>query len=191
MLSVKLVLGFLFGLLIGLSASVLLSFENISCVSCNSGPISISENQITALTDQQYFETVYGLISSANESVHIVMFEVKYYPDYPESHESLILQKLIELKSKGVDVKIIADEYLTEKEAVNYLGNNGIGIKYDSESRTTHSKLLIIDGKIVIIGSTNWSYYAIDKNREANVVIYSTEAAQRFEKYFEDVWENL
>jgi phosphatidylserine/phosphatidylglycerophosphate/cardiolipin synthase-like enzyme len=46
-----------------------------------------------------------------------------------------------------------------------------------------HCKLIIIDGKTVIVGSTNWSYYAIDKNREASVVIRDERIARIFEEY--------
>jgi len=119
------------------------------------------------------------------------MFEIKYYPDYPESNENRILEALIEVKRRGVDVKIVTDEYLTDHETFNYLKSNGLDIKFDSPNRTTHSKIIIIDGKVVVVGSTNWSYYAIDKNREVNVIIYSEHVAQQFEKYFEEVWQNL
>ena len=61
-------------------------------------------------------------------------------------------------------------------------------IKLDNPNTTTHTKLIIVDGKIVLVGSTNWSHTAINKNHEANVLIYSEEVAQEFERYFSKIW---
>jgi len=184
-------IAFIFGIFLGILISVIIFRSLLICPICKYEPVSLSEDQALPLTDQQYFYTVNNLLLSANKSVHIIMFEIKYYPDYPESNENRILEALIEVKRRGVDVKIVTDEYLTDHETFNYLKSNGLDIKFDSPNRTTHSKIIIIDGKVVVVGSTNWSYYAIDKNREVNVIIYSEHVAQQFEKYFEEVWQNL
>jgi len=39
-----------------------------------------------------------------------------------------------------------------------------------------------------MIGSTNWSFYAIEKNHEANILIYSPQMAGEFENYFRQLW---
>ncbi len=183
--SIIFVLGFTLGMLASCSDT------GIFCPICSYEPVDIDPNQIQPITDQQYFNTINDLLKSANRSVHIVMFEVKYYEDYPNSSMNVILDSLISLRKNGVDVKIITDEYLTEKSTVNYLKTNGIDIKFESPDRTTHDKLIIVDSEIVVVGSTNWSYYAIEKNREANVIVYSDNVASQFEKYFEEVWGNL
>lgn len=182
---------FIAGLIIGLSVSFFIFQVKTICPICSYEPTDIRPDQIQPVTDQQYFNTINDLLKSANRSVHIVMFEIKRYEDYPNSSMNSIIKNLIDLRKNGVDVKIIADEYLTEKSTVDYLKSNGIDIKFESPDRTTHDKLIIIDGKIVVVGSTNWSYYAIEKNREANVIVYSEDVASQFEKYFEEVWENL
>jgi phosphatidylserine/phosphatidylglycerophosphate/cardiolipin synthase-like enzyme len=151
-------------------------------------PTNLSPNQIVPITDGNYFPNVHNLLISANLSIHMVMFDVKYYPNYPESLENTLLNDLIEKAKEGIDIRIVTDEYLTEKPVLTYLKNNGVNIKYDSKERTTHSKLIIIDGKIVIVGSTNWSYYSLERNREANVVVYSEGLAKKFETYFNQIW---
>jgi phosphatidylserine/phosphatidylglycerophosphate/cardiolipin synthase-like enzyme len=186
-----LALVFILGLVIGLSVPLFIPQVKTICPICSYEPTDIEPDQIQPVTDQQYFNAINDLLKSANKSVHIVMFEVKYYEDYPNSSMNSIIKNLIDLRKNGVDVKIIADEYLTEKSTVNYLKSNNIDIKFESPDRTTHDKLIIIDGKIIVVGSTNWSYYAIEKNREANVVIYSEDVASQFENYFQEIWENL
>jgi len=83
------------------------------------------------------------------------------------------------------------DEYSKTNNAFNLLKDRGINIIYDSRSVTTHSKLVIIDGRIVILGSTNFSYYGLEKNNEANVLIESEKISEQYEAYFNDLWNDL
>ena len=163
-------------------------FLGFSLFSTPKTPVGISENQAISLTDRDYFPTVHHLLNSANSSIRMIMFDVKYYPDYPESLENSLLSDLESAVERGVDVRIITDEYLTEKPVVRILEEKGINIKFDPKDITTHGKLIIIDSKIVIVGSTNWGYHSIEKNHEANVVIHSASLARQFGDYFERVW---
>lgn len=151
-------------------------------------PVDINENQISLLNDREYFDSVDNLLSQAKRSIHMVMFDISYYPDYPDSLVNSLLSDLKEAASRGVDVKVITDEYLTERPVVRILEESGINIKFDSKAITTHPKLIIIDSQIVIIGSTNWSYHSIEKNHEANVIIHSIPLARQFEGYFQSIW---
>ena len=170
---------FLVGLIFGIFITSMVSQPS---------PITIDEGQIAPLTDRDYFTTVNSLLSSANRSIHMIMFDLRYYPEYPESPGNYLLSSLSEAASRGVDVRVITDEYLTEKPLVNMLREKGVNIKFDSKDVTTHAKLIIIDSKFVIIGSTNWSYHSLEKNHEANVLIHSPSLAEEFERYFEKLW---
>jgi len=172
------VLVFIAGLLLGSLVTYTLSQK----------PADIRDNQVALLADRDYFGNVHSLLSQAEDSIHMVMFDVKYYPDYPESLVNSLLSDLEQAAKRGVDVRIITDEYLTEKPVVRILQESGIGIKFDSGEITTHSKLIIIDSKIVIVGSTNWGYHSIEKNHEANVIIRSSSLSRQFEGYFEGIW---
>ena len=143
---------------------------------------------IEIVTDREYFGRVFELIDSADESIHLAMFEIKYYEKYPDSEVNQLVAKLIEKNSDGVEVKIIVDQFLTDKLAVELLQKTGVDIKWDSTKVSTHNKLMIVDGKIVLIGSTNWSYYSFSKNHESNVIFNDRESAKEFELYFERLW---
>lgn len=143
---------------------------------------------IEVVNDRDYFERVFELIDSADESIHLVMFEIKYYDKYPDSEVNRLVEKLIKKNSEGVEVKIIVDQFLTDKRAVEILEKTGVNIKWDSTKLTTHNKLIIIDGRIVLIGSTNWSYYSFSKNHESNVIFHDRDSAKKFESYFETLW---
>ena len=46
---------------------------------------------------------------------------------------------------------------------------------------------MIVDGKLTLVGSTNWTYYALTNNNEASVLIRSKEVAKAFVDYFNQV----
>jgi len=72
-------------------------------------------------------------------------------------------------------------------EAYSYLSANGVNVKLDEESDTDHMKLVIIDDKIVYIGSHNWSESALYYNHETSVKIVSEEIAETFKEYFKGI----
>ncbi|MFQ5891636.1 MAG: phospholipase D-like domain-containing protein, partial [Candidatus Methanofastidiosia archaeon] len=128
-------------------------------------------------------------------SIYILMYSMKYYPEYPNDHNSKLLKALIDASKRGVDVMVILEisdfnNNLNQEntETAKYLKRNGVKVKFDSKYIQTHSKVLIVDKRIVVVGSTNWSYYAIDKNTEASVMIYSEEIGEEFAKYFLELW---
>jgi phosphatidylserine/phosphatidylglycerophosphate/cardiolipin synthase-like enzyme len=53
-----------------------------------------------------------------------------------------------------------------------------------------HNKLIILDGRSVLIGSQNWSDTAITKNREASLLIDFPEVAAHFGEIFAADWDS-
>ena len=151
------------------------------------------------VVDRDYYPEVVSVISDAERSIHLLMFEIFYYPAYPGSKVNDLVDELAEAHSRGVDVKVClegGEDYLGEDflekqlHACERLQAHGVQIKGDSRGITTHAKLLIADERTIVIGSTNWSYHAVEKNAEANVLIESPSLASDFEKYFQSVWES-
>lgn len=151
------------------------------------------------IVDREYYSEVISVIREAKRSVHLLMFEVFYYPDYPGSKVNDLIDELANAYSRGVDVKVClegGEEFLGEDflekqlRAYERLQERGVLIRGDSRGTTTHAKLLIVDGRTVVIGSTNWSYYAVEKNAEANVLIESPSLASDFEEYFDRIWSS-
>jgi len=148
---------------------------------------------VTPLNDASYFKTVYSLISRAQKSVYVVMYSIKWYDRYPDSQSNKLINSLISAKKRGVDVRAILDRPFDEKEnkenekVADMLSRSGIKVYLDSEKITTHSKLVIVDTRYVVIGSTNWSYHALTDNNETNVLIDSEQVAKEYVKYFEEL----
>ena len=164
--------------------------------------IEANNTKIIPINDRQYYPIVMKTIESANRSIDMVMYEIKWYGN-PEgdSHDvSKLAVALVDAKDRGVSVRIIMDDgrgYGFENDDMitwaenwrDYFESHGIEVKFDWSNETTHDKLLIVDGKVVIVGSTNWSTSALDYNHEANAYIESQEVAEEYEKYFNSLWE--
>ena len=112
-----------------------------------------------------------------------------YDPDDSYDWANDLIRELVNAKRRGVSVNVII-EYRTyygymdgNLEAYDYLLANGVNVKLDNETDTDHLKLVIIDDKIVYVGSHNWSESALYYNHETSVRIVSEEIAQTFIEY--------
>jgi phosphatidylserine/phosphatidylglycerophosphate/cardiolipin synthase-like enzyme len=182
------------GLLLGLVLGIIITYGLIASADSRSCPQKncAKDSEIIPISDRGYFPAVHEALQNAKSSIHIASFELKYYEKYPSSLQNQIIEDLIAAKKRGVDVKIVLDEYADYDPTTNgyeYVKRSGVPIKYDSNKTTTHCKLIVIDGKIVILGSTNFSFYALEKNNEVNVILFSEKTAAYFERYFQRLWD--
>lgn len=182
-----------------MSAEMLVQRENVQGMHYT--VIQGNNTKIIPIEDRQYYPIVINRINEANVSIHIVMYEMKWYgnPDKDTHKVSTLGRALVNAEKRGVDVKIILDDgkgygfenpQMVEwaKDWRDYFESHGIKVKFDWSNQTTHDKLVIIDDYIVIVGSTNWSTSALDYNHEADALIESKEVAQQYEDYFSQLW---
>jgi len=65
---------------------------------------------------------------------------------------------------------------------------DGIDVKLDGNKQTMHNKVFIIDNKIVITGSYNFTEKANEQNNENAIVVHNEEFASRYEDEFEEIY---
>jgi len=73
------------------------------------------------------------------------------------------------------------------EDVAKILSAGGVKVYMDDKKVTTHSKLLVVDSRFTVVGSTNWSYQALNQNNETNALIDSEQVAKEYIKYFEDI----
>ena len=182
-LSVALLVGVFIGVIFGVEV-IHLADERVCPQS-----VCLGKDEVVPFSDRGFFQQVHGAFSKAKTSIHLVAYELKYYPTYPGSAQNVLIEDLAAAHSRGVDVRILVDDGSVNNSAVSYLREHGITVKYDSADVVTHAKLVIIDGETVILGSTNFTYYGLEKNNEVDVRIVSSRVAAYFEDYFKDLWD--
>jgi phosphatidylserine/phosphatidylglycerophosphate/cardiolipin synthase-like enzyme len=109
----------------------------------------------------------------------------------PPNWANDLIEELINAKRRGVNVRVII-EYRTYSDFLdnnlrtrNYLFSNGVSITLDNEPDTDHLKLVIIDDKIIYIGSHDWNEPSLFSNHETSVKIISEKLAQMLREYIE------
>jgi phosphatidylserine/phosphatidylglycerophosphate/cardiolipin synthase-like enzyme len=149
--------------------------------------------RVAIADDRNYFPVVHSLLARAESSIDVIIYQGRFYFTYPVSTSNTLLADLIDAGERGVRVRALieqadwnVDNSEENRDMWNVLRQGGIELYFDPVGTTSHAKLVIVDDRYVVVGSSNWSYYALDVNNEANVVIDSEEAAGRFEEYFED-----
>ena len=150
--------------------------------------------KVKPIYNREYLPALHEALQNAKKSINIAMFTFRYYPNYPNDANSVIISDLIAAKKRGVDVKVILDcsdwnrsNTLQNKMVGDSLKKVGIDVYYDPVDVTTHDKLIIVDDSITIVGSHNWSYYALERNNEASVLIVSKELAKQYKEHFMDI----
>ena len=93
-----------------------------------------------------------------------------------------IAKALLEAHKRGVMVEAILDKSQKSQKysGATFLANSRIPTFIDSAHAIAHNKIMIIDGKIVITGSFNFTKAAESKNAENLLIIQSPELAKLY-----------
>lgn len=144
------------------------------------------------LSDDEYYRRVLEGIENAEESIYVMMFLMLYDPDDSFDWANDLIRALVEAKERGVEVHVVLEDGVdNNRAAYEYLKKNGVDVCFDSPSTTLHAKVVIIDGKLVFIGSHNWSESALHWNHEVSIMLVSQEIAAELVRYFEGVCQGF
>ncbi|XP_015673313.1 mitochondrial cardiolipin hydrolase [Protobothrops mucrosquamatus] len=96
------------------------------------------------------------------------------------------------LHRRGVRVRLVVDaDYMALRGSqVGPLRRAGIQVRHDQDSGYMHHKFAIVDKKVLITGSLNWTTQAIQANRENVLVLEDQALVNIFLAEFEKIWEN-
>ena len=137
---------------------------------------------VTDISDNKYFEAVHQELARAKKSITVAMYLISTNLFTADSLQNILLSDLIAAKKRGLTVKVYLDKSARPPEkndfAYDLLSQAGIDARFASPGLCLHDKLIIIDGKTVISGSTNWTYSALKINSENSDLIRSPEYAQ-------------
>ncbi|XP_059682569.1 mitochondrial cardiolipin hydrolase, partial [Gavia stellata] len=95
------------------------------------------------------------------------------------------------LHRRGVRVRVVTDaQYMgLHGSQIGLLRHAGIQVRHDQENGYMHHKFAIVDRRLLITGSLNWTTQAIQNNRENVLVMEDTEYVKPFLDEFERIWE--
>ena len=107
-----------------------------------------------------------------------------------------IANELIKAHSSGVTVRMITDNEAKDEEFDKQVFCNQKGIEtrvnpIDKEKSLMHNKYMIVDSRLVITGSLNYTGKACITNFENAVVIACPHTVSCFKKNFEYLWNKF
>lgn len=158
--------------------------------------------EVIDISGTKYFPAVNDALLKAEKSIYVAMFTIESSLSKQDSKPNQLIGALIEAKKRGVDVEIILDQNvdfvqrrhssdwetkIKSTRAYKRLKDAGIKVYYDEPARYTHAKCVIIDNKIVILGSTNWTGSSFDNNIETSVLINSEKLAEEILTYLKTI----
>ncbi|MBA7490290.1 Cardiolipin synthase B [subsurface metagenome] len=147
---------------------------------------------LNALTETKVYFSLYDNpeliiiknIDDAKEFINIAMYTFT---------DREIAQAIIRARDRGVDIKIYLDrsQVNAKYSKSRYFVNNGIeGIRISSNNYIMHNKFAVIDNKIVITGSYNWTASAGERNDENLLLIDDNNIIKEYQNQFNNLWNN-
>ncbi|MCG2713713.1 MAG: phospholipase D-like domain-containing protein [Candidatus Omnitrophica bacterium] len=142
---------------------------------------------VSPLCNREYFPAAQRGISQAKKSILLVMYLISFNKEDKNSKVFQLMDELIKAKLRGVEVKVILDYQSgssfsagqSNYEAFRFLKDKGIDAYFDGAGVYTHNKAIVIDKRIVISGSHNWSNAALARSNETSFLIDSPKLARQ------------
>jgi len=141
----------------------------------------------TILLTQDYFQTTQHAIQEAKKSIYVAMYLINVEPaPTPQNPASILLEGLINAHKRGVSVKLILDDtkFSISYNAYKRLRQASVPVYLDSPRAVLHGKAIVIDSRISILGSFNWSRASLSDNYEFATYSEDPRLAQTLLDYF-------
>lgn len=128
---------------------------------------------------------VIPLLDAAKSIIQILVFDWRWYPNDPASPAQLFNQALVRAVKRGVIVQAVVNS----EQLADVLNKIGIGAKKIKSKALMHAKQIVIDNKIVVVGSHNYSQNAMSTNYEVSVILDDLPDAKEFTQFFNTLWQ--
>lgn len=161
-------------------SKVSLDFQNSFISFINTGPIYYK----SILTEQ-----IIGAIARANKKIRIIT-------PYLNPNDEIV-SALKSAAMAGVDIEIVtpgvrnSQWYLLYMNRMNYWKLYDANIKILEYDGFIHSKLIIIDDELALIGTFNLDLRSLSSNFESMIVVQSEKITKALKQYFREICMNV
>ena len=144
--------------------------------------------ELRPVLDQDYYPTLMELIGGARERIGIMHFLL-----FSERGKAKGLVKALEAASdRGVDVRILLEGHKSgvsdrNRATATRLEKAGINVSYSGRSLLIHTKMVLVDSSLVLVGSSNLTNTSLSENYESNILIRSDAASKALWQHFDVV----
>jgi PLD-like domain len=152
--------------------------------------VQAAEQVQPLLTPDNYSRLILPVIQAAKKTLY---FQNQYINiGKQNSNEFAALVNALRQKIKeGIDVRIILRDIGNTRQMLETLKQNLFDMTKVRVQKACHNKGIIVDSKVVVVGSHNWSSDGTTYNRDASLIFSSTAIARYYETIFLYDWNNL
>lgn len=127
------------------------------------------------------FQRLLQMLDEVRQTIDICVFTIT---------EDRIANTLVQLHQRGIAIRIISDDdkALDLGSDVNALAQKGISIRFDRSTNHMHHKFAILDNRLLLNGSFNWTRSAFLYNQENIVISDQPKLLHAFQQEFDKLW---
>ncbi|ACU60941.1 phospholipase D-like domain-containing protein [Chitinophaga pinensis] len=141
------------------------------------------------MSPDNYAEELLTLIESATKSLYLQFSYIRQPSKEVFDH---IIDAIAQKMKEGIDVRVLVSSNQNADHSDLLIAKRGWKRSmFRKQSAKMHNKGVLVDGKIAVVGSNNWSTDGTQYNRDTSLVFYSRPIAQYFTKVFLFDWDNL
>ncbi len=151
--------------------------------------ILISQFFLISLAKTEVYFSLYDnpqkeIIKNTNQAESFINIAMYIFTDRE------IALPLIKARERGVKVRLYLDQDQVDYQysQSRFLVQRGIKTRISSNNYIMHHKFAIIDNRLLLTGSNNWTFSANNRNDENLMVIDDPEIIEIFQNQFEKLW---
>ena len=121
------------------------------------------------------------LCVGARQSIDISVFTIA---------DDRLVDAILATHQRGISVRIITDNDKARDEGsdIFYMMDRGVEVRMDNTENHMHHKFAVIDRRVLVNGSFNWTRSASECNQENILVTAEPKLVSAYIKEFEDLW---
>jgi hypothetical protein len=148
-------------------------------------PLLTPDTLATDSSQGQYISAMVNLIDGAQKSLYV---QLQYIEASTDAAYSQLLQAIARRVAAGVDVRLIESQEYGEPWAEK-MKSTGVDLTANIALQpNVHNKGFVVDSRVVVVSSQNFSPEGVRTNRDAGLIIDNAAIAQYYEAVFLSDW---
>ena len=143
------------------------------------------------MTPDNYQVEILKLIKGARKSILFQNQSLNVLGDNDEPRFRALVSALRDKQESLDDVRIIIRGDFNPRPVLEKLKDFGFDMSKVRAQKKCHTKGIVIDSKIAVLGSHNWTNQGTLVNRDASLIFFDEAIADYYTRFFEFDWENL
>ncbi|MGC9529937.1 MAG: phospholipase D-like domain-containing protein [Candidatus Bipolaricaulaceae bacterium] len=146
---------------------------------------------VTRPDQPNYRSAVVAAVRGARSWIRAALSDCRMYTD---GATEPLLAALADAAKRGVDVQVLLERREDrppapeQSRAARFLEASGAEVRWDSPAVTLHAKFLVVDGRRCVLGSSHWTYSALERSVQVDLVVDSPALAKVVAAYFDLLW---